>query len=616
MDFQKKTWQFNDIITEGELNRIEDGIEEGITKAEEAQTAADEAKDAANTAQQTADNAQTTADAAKQTAESHASRHAAGGPDEITPESIGAETPAGVQAKADQAEQNAKGYADNNFQRFKWVQDDTGKAKPSSVSTLDDLITPGLYNLTVLNLGGLPSGIPNTEPSWIFVEVFEHLHQDGVYIIQRLTRMTSGGEMYIRYHDASGWKDWKTVYSSSTLPNPAQTNVDNNFTTNQTINASALNINSTANGHIFMKKNGEQRLSIFFNDDYNHANINIYDNQDQNVSKQLRIAPDGTFTWGGNQVWHAGNLPNPAEKDKVNHFDENQVFGGVYPIIFKARDTNYTGQRHFRFDTYQNRLRIQSLDESFTYFADVVDFMHNGDVEFYHDVTVNGSLTVDGVDLKQSVSNGKEAIRDAIADNGGTAPSGSPDQYTFQDLADAVPTVGTKIASYQSGRTQRSNTSRTIQVTINPVNTANSIVRVKGVFLEEYENDSKWSDIMSCIASFENSNTIEFRFGDTDSEIDYSYIYWEVIEFENVKSVQTGIMQPAEVNPATDAGGTNITITPVNINNCLLFYDLYSAASYNYMNNIRWKFVNNTTLNIGSYYLSYQYVRWWLVEFN
>jgi hypothetical protein len=37
MDFVKKEWQFRDIISENELNRMEDGIEEGITKAEQAQ---------------------------------------------------------------------------------------------------------------------------------------------------------------------------------------------------------------------------------------------------------------------------------------------------------------------------------------------------------------------------------------------------------------------------------------------------------------------------------------------------------------------------------------------------------------------------------------------------
>ena len=37
MPFQKKVWQFNDIITEGELNRMEQGIEDSITAANQAE---------------------------------------------------------------------------------------------------------------------------------------------------------------------------------------------------------------------------------------------------------------------------------------------------------------------------------------------------------------------------------------------------------------------------------------------------------------------------------------------------------------------------------------------------------------------------------------------------
>lgn len=48
MAFEKKTWQFNDIITEGELNRMEDGIEEGIAKAEQAEQIAQQSEQTAN----------------------------------------------------------------------------------------------------------------------------------------------------------------------------------------------------------------------------------------------------------------------------------------------------------------------------------------------------------------------------------------------------------------------------------------------------------------------------------------------------------------------------------------------------------------------------------------
>ena len=75
MPFQKKVWQFNDIITEGELNRMEQGIEDSITAIEE-----------------------------------HTNN--TNNPHGVTAEQIGAETPAGAQEKANQAEANAKAYTD------------------------------------------------------------------------------------------------------------------------------------------------------------------------------------------------------------------------------------------------------------------------------------------------------------------------------------------------------------------------------------------------------------------------------------------------------------------------------------------------------------------------
>lgn len=44
----------------------------------------------------------------------HASTHSVGGADNVTPSSIGAETPLAAQAKADAAEQNAKSYTDTH----------------------------------------------------------------------------------------------------------------------------------------------------------------------------------------------------------------------------------------------------------------------------------------------------------------------------------------------------------------------------------------------------------------------------------------------------------------------------------------------------------------------
>jgi hypothetical protein len=83
----KTDWQMNDIIQPVDLNQIGQEINAAASVAAAAQV----------------------------TAENHAARHAAGGPDEITPEMIGAETPNGAQTKASQAEANAKTYADGKF---------------------------------------------------------------------------------------------------------------------------------------------------------------------------------------------------------------------------------------------------------------------------------------------------------------------------------------------------------------------------------------------------------------------------------------------------------------------------------------------------------------------
>ena len=45
----------------------------------------------------------------------HKSTHASGGSDALSPGDIGAETPAGAQAKANAAESNAKAYADEHI---------------------------------------------------------------------------------------------------------------------------------------------------------------------------------------------------------------------------------------------------------------------------------------------------------------------------------------------------------------------------------------------------------------------------------------------------------------------------------------------------------------------
>lgn len=70
------------------------------------------------------------------------------------------------------------------------------------------------------------------------------------------------------------------------------------------------------------------------------------------------------------------------------------------------------------------------------------DVWHTGNQGNPNNLNTSSKQIVGAInELFTTVSDGKQAIRDAIADAGGTPPSGSPDQYTHQDLADAISTV-------------------------------------------------------------------------------------------------------------------------------------------------------------------------------
>lgn len=106
MDFQKKDWQFRDVISENELNRMEDGIEEGITKAEQAQQSAQNKIDQSEKGQP---GGVATLDASGKVPESQlpelpspvTSVNGKTGDVVLTASDVGAETPAGAQAKVD-----------------------------------------------------------------------------------------------------------------------------------------------------------------------------------------------------------------------------------------------------------------------------------------------------------------------------------------------------------------------------------------------------------------------------------------------------------------------------------------------------------------------------------
>lgn len=148
------------------------------------------------------------------------------------------------------------------------------------------------------------------------------------------------------------------------------------------------------------------------------------------------------------------------------------------------------------------------------------------------------------------------------------------------------------------------------QVTINifPIDTNASIVRItfngtgKVIFLSRV--------LMSC--KILNSTQIELK---RDSSNIYSAqpIYWEVIEFNNVKSIQNGSV-------AMDVNSKNIAINTVELSKSMMFYNIWSTSLNSDSENTRLGgyLLNNTVIKFEGYApQSYGIsVNWQVIEFK
>lgn len=158
------------------------------------------------------------------------------------------------------------------------------------------------------------------------------------------------------------------------------------------------------------------------------------------------------------EVWDSKSLPNPARRNIDNNFISQTISGElrlsgrlastVLPnsqIINQSASNNriWVGnpQTHLRFESDGD------IDASITG-RGLVTLFHTGNQGNPNNLNTSSKQIVGAInELFTTVSDGKQAIRDAIADAGGTAPSGSPEQYTHQDLANAIDTV----SKYASG---------------------------------------------------------------------------------------------------------------------------------------------------------------------
>ena len=151
---------------------------------------------------------------------------------------------------------------------------------------------------------------------------------------------------------------------------------------------------------------------------------------------------------------------------------------------------------------------------------------------------------------------------------------------------------GSNIKSIQSGQVDIASTS--IDITISAVDLTKSIPIIT------YYNNQTTPSKSLLRAKLINSTTLRIYL---DTYGNVTPLTWKVIEFNNVKSLQTG-----------DTSSSSITVSSVNVNKSVLFASSTSATTTGNAYNIRYTISNPTTITIDS--IPIFITTWYLIEFN
>lgn len=159
---------------------------------------------------------------------------------------------------------------------------------------------------------------------------------------------------------------------------------------------------------------------------------------------------------------------------------------------------------------------------------------------------------------------------------------------------------GSNIKSIQRGSVTMTAKGQTI--TISPVDTTKAIVRINYFYGS--------SQIGGCLISAEltNSTTITLNQG---GSLSYQVVEWEVIEFNNIKSLQRGIA-------TTTTASSDITISSVDTLKSIIFYSHQSTSTSTTLlgNAIRVFLLSNTKLQVAQREAINLSTYWQVIEFN
>jgi len=166
---------------------------------------------------------------------------------------------------------------------------------------------------------------------------------------------------------------------------------------------------------------------------------------------------------------------------------------------------------------------------------------------------------------------------------------------------------GSNIKSIQRGTATLSATSQ--NVTISEVSPTKSIVRIGF----KYQSDNTMVQAAQNFigARITNSTTVQLLLNTyASAQID---VYWEVIEFNNVKSIQTGVYN-------TSLASDSITIANVNVSKCSVFHSCTSDNTTFQITPVMYPLnlfiANGTTITTKQFTGFDRTIYWQVIEFN
>jgi hypothetical protein len=163
---------------------------------------------------------------------------------------------------------------------------------------------------------------------------------------------------------------------------------------------------------------------------------------------------------------------------------------------------------------------------------------------------------------------------------------------------------GSNIKSSQRGELTLGALTTTTDVTISTVDLTKSIVKIS-VQSPNNVNLNQWT----CYATLTSPTNLQFVIPTASGTT--GLVSWEVIEFNNVKSLQSGLTSMTSLT-------MNVTISAVNLNKSILFFSNNSNATLiaTHYFTLEGLLTASTNIKFSTLFANVITAKWYVIEFN